>query len=120
MTPDPLSEKYYGFSPYAFCNNSPMVFVDRDGRDIWTFNKDGYIEWKEASEYHYLYSLDNNGYRTKKYIQIYDISILDQLSNKQEIVAAHSFTSINDMFNIFLFAANNTNVEWAIHRGNES
>ena len=34
MTPDPLSEKYYGISPYAFCNNSPMVFVDRDGRDI--------------------------------------------------------------------------------------
>ncbi len=36
MTPDPLSEKYYGISPYAFCNNSPMVFVDRDGRVIDT------------------------------------------------------------------------------------
>ena len=32
MTPDPLSEKYYGISPYAFCNNSPMVFIDLDGR----------------------------------------------------------------------------------------
>ena len=32
MTPDPLSEKYYGISPYAFCNNNPVNFVDPDGR----------------------------------------------------------------------------------------
>ena len=31
MTPDPLSEKYYGVSPYAFCNNDPVNFVDLDG-----------------------------------------------------------------------------------------
>ena len=31
MTPDPLSEKYYGISPYAFCNNNPVNFVDLDG-----------------------------------------------------------------------------------------
>ena len=33
-TPDPLAEKYYGISPYAFCNNNPVNFVDPDGRDI--------------------------------------------------------------------------------------
>ena len=31
MTPDPLSAKYYGVSPYAFCNNDPVNFVDLDG-----------------------------------------------------------------------------------------
>ena len=31
MTPDPLSEKYYSISPYAFCNNNPVSFVDPDG-----------------------------------------------------------------------------------------
>ena len=31
MTTDPLSEKYYGISPYAFCNNNPVNFVDPDG-----------------------------------------------------------------------------------------
>ena len=36
MTPDPLSEKYYGVSPYAFCNNNPVNFVDPDGRIIGT------------------------------------------------------------------------------------
>ena len=28
---DPLAEKYYGISPYAFCNNNPVNFVDPDG-----------------------------------------------------------------------------------------
>ena len=30
-TPDPLAEKYYSYSPYAFCNNNPVNFVDPDG-----------------------------------------------------------------------------------------
>ena len=29
---DPLSEKYYGISPYAFCAGNPVKFVDEDGR----------------------------------------------------------------------------------------
>ena len=32
MVPDPMSEKYYGTSPYAFCGNNPVNFVDPDGR----------------------------------------------------------------------------------------
>lgn len=36
-TPDPLLEKYYGVSPYAFCNNNPVNFVDPDGRQIQFF-----------------------------------------------------------------------------------
>jgi RHS repeat-associated protein len=33
-TPDPLAEKYYSVSPYAYCANNPLKFVDPDGRDI--------------------------------------------------------------------------------------
>ena len=28
---DPLCEKYYNVSPYAYCNNSPINAVDPDG-----------------------------------------------------------------------------------------
>ncbi|MDR2650860.1 MAG: RHS repeat-associated core domain-containing protein [Prevotellaceae bacterium] len=31
-TPDPLMEKYYSISPYAYCMNNPLKYVDPDGR----------------------------------------------------------------------------------------
>ena len=36
MIPDPLADKYHSTSPYAFCNNNPVNFVDPDGRYIET------------------------------------------------------------------------------------
>ena len=36
--PDPLAEKYYGISPYAFCSNNPINYVDPDGRREWPVN----------------------------------------------------------------------------------
>ena len=34
-TPDPLAEKYYSTSPYAFCLNNPILYVDPDGREVF-------------------------------------------------------------------------------------
>ena len=34
-TIDPLTEKYYGWSPYAYCMNNPVRFVDSDGRKVY-------------------------------------------------------------------------------------
>ena len=36
MVPDPMSEKYYGTSPYAFCANNPVNFVDPNGEAVET------------------------------------------------------------------------------------
>ena len=33
-TMDPLAEKYYSISPYAYCAGNPLMFVDPDGRVI--------------------------------------------------------------------------------------
>ncbi len=31
---DPLAEKYYSISPYAYCLNNPLKYVDPSGRDV--------------------------------------------------------------------------------------
>ena len=49
-TVDPMAEKYYSMSPYAYCGNEPISRIDPDGKDwrIQThYNKDtGKIEYK--------------------------------------------------------------------------
>ncbi len=42
-TIDPLCEKYYGVSPYAYCHNNPVNRIDPDGKDvlIWYQDKRG-------------------------------------------------------------------------------
>ena len=46
-TPDPLAEKYYSTSPYAFCNNNPVNFVDLDGMDWIKCAETGNYEWRD-------------------------------------------------------------------------
>ena len=44
---DPLSEKYYGISPYAFCGNNSIVNIDYSGKD-WVKNATtGQYEWRD-------------------------------------------------------------------------
>jgi RHS repeat-associated protein len=33
QTIDPLCEKYYSISPYAYCANNPILFIDPDGKE---------------------------------------------------------------------------------------
>ena len=53
LTVDPLTEKYYSYSPYAFCNNNPVNFVDPDGKD-WYEDELGNAMWREGNEMTYI------------------------------------------------------------------
>ena len=41
---DPLSEKYYSVSPYAYCAGNPINYIDPDGRD-WYMTSDSTVQW---------------------------------------------------------------------------
>lgn len=44
LTPDPLSEKYYGISPYAYCAGNPVNYIDPDGtRNLPLY--DYFMDW---------------------------------------------------------------------------
>ena len=37
MTMDPMAEKYYSISPYAYCANNPVRYIDVDGKEPGDF-----------------------------------------------------------------------------------
>ncbi len=39
-TIDPLAEKYYSISPYAWCGNNPIIAIDPTGEDVVIWYKD--------------------------------------------------------------------------------
>lgn len=73
MSVDPLCEKYYWITPYAYCMNNPVKFVDPDGRVV---KPAGAAELtmiqntlpKDAQSY---VRLDNNGAIDQKLLNTY-------------------------------------------------
>ncbi|KAA6302580.1 MAG: hypothetical protein EZS26_001087 [Candidatus Ordinivivax streblomastigis] len=47
LTPDPLAEKYYAISPYAYCGNNPVNRIDPDGKKVIFVN--GYLGFGSPS-----------------------------------------------------------------------
>ena len=43
LSPDPLAEKYPSVSPYVYCANNPLKYIDPNGMDIWNMNTYGYF-----------------------------------------------------------------------------
>ena len=56
---DPMAEKYYNTTPYAYCANNPVNFVDPEGRDIWEVDNEGRIvSYKHSTESDTFYIVD--------------------------------------------------------------
>ena len=51
-TMDPLAEKYYSISPYAWCANNPINVVDLNGMDWYKNDSTGYYTWFEGNDEH--------------------------------------------------------------------
>ena len=72
MSIDPLCEQYYWITPYAFCLNNPIRFIDPDGRSTRVAqNEDGTYrviggDLKDKDRNIYVYTQDKKGNYTVK------------------------------------------------------
>ena len=53
-TVDPMAEKYYSTSSYAYCENNPVKFIDPDGKKKVIYNPDG--TYKETTHNNLLHN----------------------------------------------------------------
>ncbi len=139
---DPMAESYYSQSPYHFSGNNPIYFVDNNG-----MNYDGYIvdEYGKiervdntgGDKYDVLYTKkdyekEKESGETNEYgnpepensVTVNDTDILPNLSEVNDkgnsISKSHSTGSIDDVFKVFKFAADNTSAEWGLARYKEN
>ncbi len=119
MTMDPLAEKYYSISPYAWCGNNPVNFVDPDGRDVWEINKRGKVvnhiedETKDA-----FYMVDKKGNRIDGKELSFQYGTIGNYQSQYSDEAKTTFDwySVRGDENgtqLFEFFANNTTVEFS-------
>ena len=114
---DPLSEKYYGISPYVYCGGDPVNLGDYDGQSIYEINYEtGKIECVFVNHDPYdiiQRKLDNGQYVKSE--KIYDQKLVEEFANCNE-GESRNYTS-NDESSahaFYEFVAENSSMEWSI------
>jgi len=94
ITMDPMAEKYYSTSPYAYCANNPVRYIDPDGNRIRIYKKNqkqvlNYIN-KLAQG---TFAVDKKGYlflvkksNTKGYSKTYTESLVRAIDNMKKTI----------------------------------
>ena len=87
MTPDPLAEKYYSISPYAYCGGNPICRIDPYGMDYWSTNDPVEIErfWNSIFSPHVnMLQYYSNSFNFSSWDHLTDAEFTDRLTFNDE------------------------------------
>jgi RHS repeat-associated protein len=114
LTPDPLADKYYGWSPYNYVLGNPLRYVDPDGRRVDDYMVDslGNVSFirETKDDFDVLYSQDG-----KSSIEVKK-GILNNIEKGEFEGIPFKYLDVRgdkDASGLFEFLARNSNVEWS-------
>ena len=97
LTPDPLSEKYYGISPYAYCAGNPVNYIDPDGKAFdWILDAPFIIFDGTAAIYH---KIKGNDDKAKEYLKNLGVDIAYAIAPGMTVATSR----IKDVDKLFKF-----------------
>lgn len=131
MNIDPLAEKYTYYSPYTYCLDNPIRYIDPDGRDVWEINNAGEVvnrKKDKTQDAFFMVSKDEEGnYQRTFTTDAEGNKNYNSISFKYRTVESQKTTAINstDSYDtykvrsdangtkIFEFMSEHTTVEWS-------
>ena len=130
LSVDPQAAKFPYQSNYVYCGNNPLVIVDPNGEDEWDLARDGTLTKRDGgrTDIDIVYATAATGESTYKEFSAGSINsspgsyeftqdFYDDNGNpytKQCTTNYMNFSDVSEAFSFFEFAAENTDVEWAI------
>lgn len=141
MNIDPLSEKFFSYTPYSYVTDSPIGRFDPDGMDVYFVNEEGrfILALKEqGNDRLYAIHTTNQDIFGFTYIKLWDdkeadmgggieiqtSGLLGQMLNYKgdgvsrgtyySIIAQQSNVHVKDVTKIFRFLANLTDIEYSL------
>ncbi len=109
---DPLAEKYYHISPYAYCAGNPVNCVDPTGMDRYYVDSLGTVTRIEQSKDVVLIS--QCGAKTS----LKDSTLISKLLTTTDGRSFGRSEDASSAYQLFKFLADNCVVEWSIHFDN--
>lgn len=118
ITLDPLAEKYYNLSPYAYCAGNPINLVDFDGMGYWLFDESGRLvehnpEYTDADVIQIVNHQAGQEIKNSLFFICGTVhTVVDPLRNPEQ----YPLLSIEGEDNAkaaFMMLANSSDVEWS-------